>query len=31
MLDALKGVEARLERSALRRWSAHYVARLEKL
>jgi 2-polyprenyl-3-methyl-5-hydroxy-6-metoxy-1,4-benzoquinol methylase len=31
LLDALKGLEARLEDSAVRNWSAHYVARLQKL
>ena len=30
-LRALAGVEGALERSALRSWSAHYVARLQKL
>jgi ubiquinone/menaquinone biosynthesis C-methylase UbiE len=31
VLDALAGLEARLERSPIRTWSAHYIARLEKL
>jgi ubiquinone/menaquinone biosynthesis C-methylase UbiE len=30
VMRALAGLEARLERSPLRRWSAHYIARLEK-
>ncbi|MGH9245172.1 MAG: class I SAM-dependent methyltransferase [Acidimicrobiales bacterium] len=31
VLDALTGVEARLERSAIRNWSAHYVACLRRI
>lgn len=31
LLDVLKGMESRLEASALRNWSAHYVAQLQKL
>jgi SAM-dependent methyltransferase len=30
VLDALRGIESWLERSSLRSWSAHYVARLTK-